>query len=169
MTYDPYISDAQAAAQGVDKMATLEAMLRQADYVSINCPRTAETRGMMGAAQFAAMQPHACFITTARGGIHDEVALAAALTAKQIAGAGLDVWEDEPPPSDHPPLKFDNVLVSPHTAGITRQSRHNIAKIAAEQMLEILDGKRPPRLLNPEVWPAYRERFAGILGFMPKG
>ena len=149
-------------------MDSLQSMLSQADYVSINCPHTAETRGMMGAAQFATMQPHAYFITTARGGIHDEAALAAALTAKQIAGAGLDVWEDEPPPSDHPLLKFDNVLVSPHTAGITRQSRHNIAKIAAEQMLDILDGKKPPRLLNPEVWPAYRERFARILGFMPE-
>ena len=123
---------------------------------------------MMGAAQFATMQPHAYFITTARGGIHDEAALAAALTAKTIAGAGLDVWEDEPPPSDHPLLHFDNVLVSPHTAGITRQSRHNIARIAAEQMLDILDGKKPPRLLNPEVWPAYRARFASILGFQPE-
>ena len=123
---------------------------------------------MMGAAQFARMQPHAYFITTARGGIHDEAALAAALTAKQIAGAGLDVWEDEPPPPDHPLLHFDNVLVSPHTAGITRQSRHNIAKIAAEQMCDILDGKRPPRLLNPEVWPAYQDRFQKILGFRPE-
>ena len=87
-------------------------------------------------------------------------ALAAALTAKQIAGAGLDVWEDEPPPSDHPLLQFDNVVVSPHTAGITRQSRHNIARIAAEQMLDILDGKKPPRLLNPEVWGTYSDRFA---------
>ena len=95
------------------------------------------------------MQKHAYFITTARGGIHDEDALAAALTAKQINGAGLDVWEDEPPPSDHPLLRFDNVVVSPHTAGITRQSRHNIAKIAAEQMLDILDGKKPPRLFEP--------------------
>ncbi len=168
MAYDPYVTAEQAAAQGVEKMASLEDMLRQADYVSIHCPHTAETRGMMGAPQFAAMQPHAYFITTARGGIHDEAALAAALTAGQLSGAGLDVWEDEPPPSDHPLLQFDNVLVSPHTAGITRQSRHNIAKIAAEQMLDILDGKKPPRLLNPEVWPAYRERFAKILGFMPE-
>ncbi len=123
---------------------------------------------MMGSAQFATMQRHAYFITTARGGIHDEAALAAALTAKQISGAGLDVWEDEPPPSDHPLLHFDNVVVSPHTAGITRQSRHNIAKIAAEQMLDILDGKKPPRLLNPEVWPIYCDRFARILGFRPE-
>jgi D-3-phosphoglycerate dehydrogenase / 2-oxoglutarate reductase len=169
VAYDPYQTTGQIAAKGAEKAATLDDMLRVADYVSINCPHTAETRGMMGAAQFATMQQHAFFITTARGGIHDEDALAAALTAKQIAGAGLDVWEDEPPPPDHPLLKFDNVVVSPHTAGITRQSRHNIAKIAAEQMLDILDGKRPPRLLNPEVWDVYRDRFARILGFRPEG
>ena len=168
IAYDPYQTAGQLAAKGAEKAATLEEMLKVADYVSVNCPHTAETRGMMGAAQFATMQPHAYFITTARGGIHDEAELAAALTAKTIAGAGLDVWEDEPPPSDHPLLHFDNVVVSPHTAGITRQSRHNIARIAAEQMLDILDGKKPPRLLNPEVWPAYRARFASILGFQPE-
>ncbi|HEY1411970.1 MAG TPA: hydroxyacid dehydrogenase [Rhodopila sp.] len=168
IAYDPYLTADQIAAKGAEKAATLEDMLRVADYVSINCPHTAETRGMMGAAQFAAMQKHAYFITTARGGIHNEAALATALTAKQLAGAGLDVWEDEPPPSDHPLLHYDNVVVSPHSAGITRQSRHNIARIAAEQMLDILDGKKPPRLLNPEVWPVYRDRFARILGFQPE-
>lgn len=168
IAYDPYLTAEQIAAKGAEKATTLEAMLREADYVSINCPHTAETRGMMGAAQFAMMQRHAYFITTARGGIHDEAALAAALTAGQLAGAGLDVWEDEPPPSDHPLLRFDNVVVSPHTAGITWQSRHNIARIAAEQMLDILDGRKPPRLLNPEVWEAYSDRFARILGFRPE-
>jgi D-3-phosphoglycerate dehydrogenase len=168
IAFDPYLTAEQISAKGAEKAATLEELLRQADYVSVNCPHTRETRGMMGAAQFATMQKHAYFITTARGGIHDEDALAAALTAKQITGAGLDVWEDEPPPSDHPLLRFDNVLVSPHTAGITRQSRHNIARIAAEQMLDILDGKKPPRLLNPEVWNVYRDRFAAILGFRPE-
>jgi D-3-phosphoglycerate dehydrogenase len=167
IAYDPYQNAEQIAAKGAEKAATLEDLLRAADYVSINCPHTAETRGMMGAAQFATMQSHAYFITTARGGIHDETALAEALAAKQLAGAGLDVWEDEPPPSDHPLLHFDNVVVSPHTAGITRQSRHNIARIAAEQLLDILDGKRPPRLLNPEVWSAYSDRFSRILGFRP--
>jgi D-3-phosphoglycerate dehydrogenase len=168
LAYDPYLTAEQIAEKGATKVATLEELLRAADYVSVNCPHTAETRFMIGAAQFAMMQPHAYFITTARGGIHDEAALAQALTAKQITGAGLDVWEDEPPPSDHPLLRFDNVIVSPHTAGITRQSRHNIARIAAEQMLDILDGKKPPRLLNPEVWPAYSDRFAAILGFRPE-
>ena len=167
LAYDPYLSAEVMAARGAEKVAVLDDLLRQADYVSINCPHTAETRGMIGARQYALMQPHAYFITTARGGIHDEDALAAALREKRIAGAGLDVWEDEPPPSDHPLLTFDNVLVSPHTAGITRQSRHNIANIAAEQLLDVLDGKRPPRLLNPEVWPAYCERFERIMGFRP--
>jgi D-3-phosphoglycerate dehydrogenase len=168
IAYDPYQTADQIAARGAEKAATLEDLLRQADYVSVSCPYTAETHGMIGAAQFAAMQPHAYFISTARGGIHDEDALAAALTAKQIAGAGLDVWQAEPPPPDHPLLHFNNVLASPHTAGITRQSRHNIAKIAAEQMLDMLDGKKPPRLLNPEVWPFYRQRFCQILGFTPE-
>jgi D-3-phosphoglycerate dehydrogenase / 2-oxoglutarate reductase len=169
VAYDPYLTAEQIAAKGAEKAASLEDLLRVADYVSINCPHTAETRGMMGATQFAMMQKHGYFITTARGGIHDEAALAAALTARQIAGAGVDVWEHEPPAPDHPLLRFDNVMVSPHTAGITRQSRHNIAKIAAEQMLDILDGKKPPRLLNPEVWGVYCDRFARILGFRPEG
>ena len=168
IAYDPYQTAEQVAAKGAEKAATLDELLATADYVSVNCPHTAETRGMMGAAQFARMQKHAYFITTARGGIHNEAALAAALTQKQLAGAGLDVWEDEPPPTDHPLLRFDNVVVSPHSAGVTRQSRHNIARIAAEQMIDILDGKKPPRLLNPDVWPTYRERFAGILGFTPE-
>lgn len=168
IAYDPYQTAEQIAAKGVEKAATLDDLLASADYVSVNCPHTAETRGMMGAAQFARMQKHAYFITTARGGIHDEAALATALTQRQLAGAGLDVWEDEPPPADHPLLRFDNVVVSPHNAGVTRQSRHNIARIAAEQMIDILDGKKPPRLLNPDVWPTYRERFARILGFTPE-
>jgi D-3-phosphoglycerate dehydrogenase len=166
LAYDPYLTAAQIEARGAEKVE-LEELLRQADFVSVHCPLTRESRGMIGAPQFALMQPDAWFITTARGFIHDERALADALAEKKIAGAGLDVWEDEPPPHDHPLLKFDNVLVSPHTAGATEESRENMARFAAEQVLEILDGKRPPRLVNPEVWPAYRERFARIMGFSP--
>jgi D-3-phosphoglycerate dehydrogenase len=163
---DPYQTAEQIEARGAEKV-TLDALLAQSDYVSVNCPRNGETRGMIGAAQYALMQKHAYFITTARGGIHDEAALAEALAARRIAGAGLDVWEKEPPPHTHPLMAFDNVVISPHTAGVTIESRNNIARIAAEQMLDILDGKRPERLLNPEVWPAYCERFQRILGFAP--
>ena len=113
------------------------------------------------------MQPHAFFITTARGFIHDEAALFDALRDKRIAGAGLDVWAKEPPPPDHPLLQFDNVLASPHTAGVTREARTNMGRIAAEQMLDALDGKRPPRIINPEVWPAYAKRFERTFGFAP--
>ena len=122
---------------------------------------------MIGGREFSLMQSHAYFITTARGFIHDEAALLEALRAKKIAGAGLDVWSKEPPPPEHPLLQFDNVLASPHTAGVTREARENIGRIAAEQLLEALDGKRPPRIINPEVWPHYRERFAQAFGVKP--
>ena len=144
-------------------------LLRRADFVSINCPLDDGTRGMIGAAQFALMQPHAYFITTARGFIHDERALTEALRTNQIAGAGLDVWDKEPPPSDHPLLQFDNVIATPHTAGVTREARANMGRIAAEQLIVTLDGKRPPRIVNPQVWPIYAKRFEQAFGFRPEG
>ena len=168
VAYDPYVTPTRAQQLGVT-LLSLDDLLAQSDFVTIHMPKTPETTGMIGAAQFALMQRHAYFINTARGGIHDEAALEVALKAKHLAGAGLDVWEEEPPPSDHPLLQLDNVVASPHNAGITVQSRHNIAKIAAEQLVDTLDGKKPPRLLNPEVWPVYRERFARIFGVTPAG
>lgn len=164
--YDPYLSEAEIAGRGAEK-ATLEALLAEADFVSLNCPRNAETLGLMGEAQFTRMKPGAFFITTARGGIHDERALEAALASGHLGGAGLDVWAREPPPAEHPLMRFDNVIVSPHTAGVTVEARVNMATIAARQVLAVLDGHRPPRLLNPEAWPAWAERFERILGFKP--
>jgi D-3-phosphoglycerate dehydrogenase len=166
LAYDPYLSAEEMARRGAQKVELGE-LLRRADYVSVNCPLTDETRGMLGAAQFALMQPHAFFITTCRGFIHDEAALAEALRNKRIAGAGLDVWTKEPPPTDHPLLAFDNVLVSPHTAGITKEARANMGKIAALQLIDALGGKRPPRIVNPEVWPRYARRFQQVLGSAP--
>lgn len=165
---DPYLTAEQIKAKGAEKV-DLDTLLREADFVSINCPLTNESRYLIGAREFALMKPEAYFITTARGFIHDENALAEALAAKRIAGAGLDVWEEEPPPYDHRLMAFDNVLLSPHTAGATLEARDNMARIAAEQVLAILDGKRPSRLVNAKVWPAYRQRFAGIMGFHPEG
>ena len=83
-------------------------------------------------------------------------------------GYGLDVWGKEPPPREHPLLAFDNVLASPHTAGITREARENMGRIAAEQLIDTLDGKHPPRIVNPQVWPLYAERFERTLGFAPR-
>ena len=166
LAYDPYLSATEMAERGGEKVE-LDELLRRSDYVSISCPLTNESRGMIGARQFALMQPHAYFITTARGFIHDEAALLEALRNKQIAGAGLDVWSMEPPPPDHPLLQFDNVLASPHTAGVTKEARANMGRIAAEQLLDALDGKRPPRIINPEVWPDYARRFERTFGFTP--
>jgi D-3-phosphoglycerate dehydrogenase len=164
---DPYLDADTMAARGATKV-TLEELLRRSDFVSINCPLDEGTRGMIGAREFALMQPHAYFITTARGFIHDERALADALRAKQIAGAGVDVWDKEPPGADHPLLQFDNVIASPHTAGVTHEARANMGRIAAEQLIMVLDGKRPPRIVNPEVWPAYAKRFETTFGFRPE-
>jgi len=166
LAYDPYLSADEIRARGGEKVE-LDDLLRRSDYVSISCPLAKESRGMIGVREFALMQPHAYFITTARGFIHDEDALAQALRDKRIAGAGLDVWAKEPPPPEHPLLQFDNVLASPHTAGVTKQARENMGRIAAEQILQALDGKRPPRIINPEVWPHYVERFRHTFGITP--
>jgi D-3-phosphoglycerate dehydrogenase len=166
LAYDPYLTTAEIAARGGEKVE-LDDLLRAADYVSISCPLTRDNRGMIGAREFALMQPHAYFITTARGFIHDEDALLNALRNKAIAGAGLDVWAKEPPPPDHPLLQFDNVVASPHTAGVTKEARVNMGRIAAEQVLDALDGKRPPRIVNPQVWPDYAKRFERAFGFAP--
>jgi D-3-phosphoglycerate dehydrogenase / 2-oxoglutarate reductase len=165
---DPFLDEKTIAARGGIKV-TLDELLRRADFVSINCPLDEGTRGMIGAREFALMQPHAYFITTARGFIHDERALVEALRAKKIAGAGIDVWDKEPPAAEHPLLKFDNVIASPHTAGMTREARANMGRIAAEQLVMTLDGKRPPRIVNPQVWPAYAKRFEATFGFRPEG
>jgi D-3-phosphoglycerate dehydrogenase / 2-oxoglutarate reductase len=167
LAYDPYLSAEDIRARGATKVE-LDELLRRADFVSVNCPLTDETRKMMSAREYALMQPHAYFITTARGFIHDEEALERALRDKKIAGAGLDVWAKEPPPADHPLMKFDNVLVTAHTAGVTREARTNMGKIAAEQILDALDGKPVPRVVNPQVWPDYAKRFERTFGFAPQ-
>lgn len=163
---DPYLDDAVVAERGATKVS-LDELLRRSDFVSINCPLDDASRGMIGARQFGLMQKNAFFITTARGFIHDEKALEEALRSKAIAGAGLDVWAKEPPPPDHPLLQFDNVIASPHTAGVTREARANMGRFAAEQLILTLDGKRPPRIVNPEVWPRYAKRFERAFGFQP--
>ncbi len=167
LAYDPYVDAEETRKRGARKVA-LDELLRSADFVSINCPLTEETRGMIGAREYALMKPTAYFITTARGFIHDEAALEAALRDKKIAGAGLDVWGKEPPPSAHPLLRFDNVIVTAHTAGVTREARANMGRIAAEQMLDALDGKPVTRIVNPQVWPSYAKRFERAFGFPPQ-
>ena len=94
--------------------------------------------------------------------------LARGVAPRPSAAAGLDVWDKEPPSPDHPLLQLDNVLASPHTAGLTPEARATMGRIAAEQMLACLDGKRPPRLINPAAWPLYVQRFERAFGFAPE-
>jgi len=160
---DPYLTDEEISRRGAEP-AALDELLDRSDIVSLHCPRAKDTLGMIDARALQRMKRGALFITTARGGIHDEAALLDALQSGHIAGAGLDVWDKEPPPLDHPLLKFENVIASYHTAGVTHEARRNIAAIAAEQIVGVLKGGRPPRLINPEVWPAYAARFEALLG-----
>ncbi|MGE0718015.1 MAG: hydroxyacid dehydrogenase [Alphaproteobacteria bacterium] len=166
LAFDPYLSEAEIAARGAQKVP-LDVLLSEADFVSVHCPRNDETFGMFGADQFRRMKPTAYFVNTARGGIHDEAALADALTERRIAGAGIDVFLHEPPPPDHPLLAFENVIATPHIAGITEEALRNMAVAAAEQWIALFAGRVPPRIVNPEVWPHYARRFESLLGFAP--
>lgn len=160
---DPFVAPEAIARRGA-RAVSFEQLLAESDFVSLHCPRDAGTLRMMDASAFARMKKGAIFITTARGGIHDEAALVEALRSGYLAGAGLDVWDREPPPLDHPLLAMNNVYATFHTAGVTHEARHNVAAMAARQIAGLLAGERPPRLVNPEVWPAFEERRARVLG-----
>ena len=166
IAYDPYLTAEEIAARGARKVDFAE-LLARSDYVSVHCPRTKETIGMFDAAAFAQMKPSAYFVNTARGLIHKETDLLEALRTRKIAGAGLDVFDVEPPPADHPLLQLENVIGTPHIAGGTYEAARNMSRAAAEQWLDILRGRVPPRLVNPVAWPLYSERFERIIGFRP--
>jgi D-3-phosphoglycerate dehydrogenase len=166
LAYDPYITAANFHARGAGSV-TLDELLSQSDYVTIHCPYNTETRGMIGRRELSLMRSGAYLITTARGGIVDEEALAESLQAGQIAGAGIDVWNVEPPPLNHQLLTFDNVIATYHTAGVTVDSRHAMAQWNAEQLVQILRGERPPRLINPEAWEKFAQRFERAFGVRP--
>ena len=158
LAFDPLLDRQTIEARGAES-ASLEDLLEAADVVSLHCPRNASTLGMFNASRFEAMKPGAWFISTARGGIHDEVALLHALDSGRIAGAGLDVWEQEPPPADHPLVRHPKVLSSFHTAGVTHQARYRAARWGAEQLIDFFKGRRPPRLVNPKAWPMIEARL----------
>jgi D-3-phosphoglycerate dehydrogenase len=160
---DPFLSADEIARRGA-RAVSFEELLARSDFVSLHCPRDASTLKMMNDDAFGRMKKGAIFITTARGGIHDEAALEQALKSGHLAGAGIDVWDQEPPPLDHPLLAMDNVFATFHVAGVTHEGRRNVAAIGAEQIAGLLRGERPPRLVNPEVWPAFERRRARILG-----
>ena len=151
MTYDPYC-DPGAIPTGFASVPSLDALLRDADVISVHVPLTAASRGMFDADAFAAMKPGAVFINTARGGLVDQDALLAALDAGRLVGAGLDVTSPEPLPPDHPLLHRDDVVVTPHVASATADGKVRILEAAFEQAMMVVRGERPPYLVNPEVW-----------------
>ena len=157
---DPYLDAAQVEAAGARKV-TLPDLLRQADYVIVTCPLNDETRGMIGAAQLAAMKPSAYLINTARGGIVAELALAAALRERTIAGAALDVFEQEPTDGDLPFAQLENVILSPHSIAVTHELAQDVGRMACRQILNVAAGHKPDGLLNPEVWerPGFRKKL----------
>jgi D-3-phosphoglycerate dehydrogenase len=166
---DPYLDAATIAARGAEKVE-LTALLVASDIVSVHCPLAADTRGMIGAAALAAMRPGAILINTARQFIHDEAAVLAALEAGHLAAAGLDCWDREPQPDTaNPLLLHPRVLASPHTAGVTHESRRRIATWGAEQLIGLfLAGQRPKRLVNPAAWDRFAARFAAAFGREPE-
>jgi D-3-phosphoglycerate dehydrogenase len=167
LAYDPYLGADETLARGAAKVE-LDELFERSDFVHLTCPLTPETEGLIGREQFARMKPTAFFITTARGPVHDEVALFDALVQGTIAGAGIDVFHREPPDPSHPLLSLENVVASPHTAGITVEASRDIAVATAEQWLTIFAGKVPPRLVNPTAWPVYAERFHDQFGVRPE-
>lgn len=130
---------------------TKEELLRQADFVSLHVPLLPSTRHLIGPAELAIMKPTAILVNTSRGPVVDEPALAAALKARQIAYAGLDVFEEEP--NVHPELlKLDNVVLAPHIASASVATRRRMSTLAAENIIAALTGKRPANLVNAQLW-----------------
>lgn len=131
---------------------SLADLLREADFVCLTVPLTAETEGLIGTEQFAQMRPETIFINIARGKVVDEQALIAALQNGQIRAAGLDVFEQEPVSPDSPLLRMDNVVATPHMGSATHETREAMARCAVDNLLAALAGERPKDLVNPAAW-----------------
>lgn len=152
LAVDPFLGAAACRARGAEKVELAE-LLARAEAVSLHCPLDASTRGLIGAGALAAMRPGAVLVSTARGGVHDEAAVLAALDSGRLAGAGFDVWAQEPPAADHPLLAHPAVIATSHLAGVTHESRERIARMAAEVFAAFAAGLPLPRLLNPDRAP----------------
>jgi len=149
LVVDPYIDRAPGLAAGYRFADTLAEALPQADYLTVHCPRNAETFGMIGVAELALMPKGAAVVNCARGGIVAEDALAAALASGHLSGAGVDVFDAEPPPPDHPLLVLPNVFLTPHSAAATREAAWRMSTHAARNVLDFLDGRLDPAMVFP--------------------
>lgn len=152
LVVDPYVAPERIRAAGCEPVPSLAAGLAEADIVSLHCPLASDTRHLIDASAMAAMRPGALLVNTARGGLVDEAALATALRDGRLAGAGIDVFEDEPAAASHPLMALPNALLSPHNAGVTVESAVRMAIESAENILAALDGRLDPSMVvNPEV------------------
>jgi len=129
----------------------LNEVLREADFISVHVPLTEQTRHLISRDQFRLMKKTAVFVNTSRGPVVDQAALAEALRNRTIYAAGIDVFEKEPVPADDPLLRLDNVVVAPHIASASIPTRIRMATLAAENLVAVLQGKKPPTPVNPEV------------------
>jgi len=157
LAYDPYVNPARAYLLGIEPVSSLDELLPAADFISVHCPLSDETRGMLGEQELQRMKPTAYLINAARAPIVSEAALLRALREGWIAGAAIDVFPSEPPPPDHPLLALDNAILSPHIASFTHEGVLRMSTGCAEQVLMVLRGERPSNLVNPEVWEKRRQ------------
>jgi D-3-phosphoglycerate dehydrogenase len=159
IAYDPYVSELEITGAGVEPVGFAE-LLERSDYLSLHAPHNAETEHAIDAAALSRMKPTAGIINTARGSIIDEKALIEALRDGVIAGAGLDVTEQEPPAPDNPLLTMDNVVVTPHIASASTRMRPETRRRAAREVALVLRGRWPMSCVNPTVLPrAVLERW----------
>jgi D-3-phosphoglycerate dehydrogenase len=140
--------------------ADLPELFAESDYVVLACPLTPETQGLASAALIGRMKPTAWLCNVSRGGTVDEPALVSALQAGRIGGAALDVYAAQPLAADHPLRDLKNVVLSPHVAGLSRESAAKMSEVAATDVVRVLRGERPQNLINPEAWEAHQKRRA---------
>lgn len=151
LAYDPYLAPDQRP-EGVELTKDWRRLFQEADFLTLHCALTKETEGMIGEREFGWMKPTAFFINLARGGIVREEALIRALREGRIAGAATDVYAQEPPPADHPFFSMENVVLTPHMSAHTREAMARMAEDAVRGLLDVLNGRRPQYLVNPEAW-----------------
>ncbi|MDF1609946.1 NAD(P)-dependent oxidoreductase [Hoeflea sp. YIM 152468] len=148
----------EALAEGA-RAATLQQVLSQSDVVVLACPLTAKTRGLIGPAELARMQPGSILVNVARGPVVDEAALVEALRSGAMGGAVLDVFDEQPLPHSHPYLSMRNVILTPHMAGITEESMLRMGQGVVGETRRILAGDKPLNFCNPDAWTRYQARF----------
>ena len=158
LAHDPYLS-ADAVAQHGATATDMSTLLRESDFVTLHCPLTSATRNLIGSEELALMRPTAFLINAARGPLIDEDALYEALKEERIGGAGLDVLVDVAPPPDHPLLKLDNIIVTPHVAFFSQESVLELEERAAGEVARVLQGRMPDNLVNREVLPHCRAKL----------